>query len=119
MHVEILVIVFILSFLRKAVQESGQHPQLAKNLRTALIISIVSMVTIFTSHQIRVPAMWLSYAVFAWLTYQIINDPVYGVAKATLFSVIPYMLISFLGEMIKLLSDKLFASLVGYIDTGK
>ncbi len=119
MHIEIAPVIFLLFYLRKFMRENSLYPEWDKRLSNALVISAIIFVMQITMPGVRGIAMWLCFAAVGLLANLILTKEEFTPVKPVLNAVLPYIAITFLSEVIKIVSNSLYSSLSGYISTGK
>lgn len=119
MHIEILLAIFIISYLRKFMRENALHTEWDKAVSTILIVSIALFIAQTTIPSTRITLMWVCYIAMGWLTYIILTRQEFAPTRPVLFIVLPYMAIEVIAEVINLISHKWYNSWSGLIGTGK
>jgi len=119
MRLELLLLLFLVFYLRKFMRDGKLYPEYDKQVSTAMVVLGILFLMQLTIGGLRLPFMWLTFAAFGALAYVIIYRPEFKPIKPVLNIVLPYIAVSFLAEFIRLVSSKLYSDWSGYISTAK
>lgn len=119
MNIELLPVIFMLTYLRHYMRQNKLYPEWDKKLSNIIVGVVVVFIVQMIVSKTRVPLMWLSFAAIGWLANLIITKKEFTGAKPVLNAVLPFAALALISELVKLISWKLYDSIDTYIDTAK
>jgi len=119
MSLEFIIIILIVAFLRKALKAKLSMPEWYGKLQWLLYISIGLLVADAVTDHFRVVLHWVAMILLGWLLYIINTNDKFKEAKFLVIAVVPYLGVSFVAEVIRLVDVDLFREWSSWVDTVK
>ena len=116
---EFIIIILIVAFLRKALKAKLSMPEWYGKLQWLLYISIGLLVADAVTDHFRVVLHWVAMILLGWLLYIINTNDKFKEAKFLVIAVVPYLGVSFVAEVIRLVDVDLFREWSSWVDTVK
>src|SRR6185369_5052467 len=119
MSLEFIIIILIVAFLRKALKAKLSMPEWYGKLQWLLYISLGLLVADAVTDHFRVVLHWVAMILLGWLLYIINTNDKFKEAKFLVIAVVPYLGVSFVAEVIRLVDVDLFREWSSWVDTVK
>ena len=104
MNIQLIISFFIIIHLRKSFHTATRLPWWNKNLLNLMYACIALQVLEFIFPPARPAVMWLSHIIVLGIVGIIYLEETFRSARPTVFAVLPLILVSFLGDTVKLIS---------------
>jgi two-component system, NtrC family, sensor kinase len=104
MNLEIILGIFLVRYLRKSVETNNALQKWEKLLSVGFAVSIALLVIQVTIPKSRFIIDWLIHAFLLALVYLVYQKEDFKSGKAIMYAVLPYILLSIFGDLIKLIN---------------
>ncbi len=119
MPFELIIIIIIVSYLRKQLKTATTMPVWNNRLLWLLYIAIALIVVNFLARVSNVAVQWLAIIMLSLLMYIIYENEKFSIAKFFLTAVIPYLVASFITQVARLISMHFYTQWHNWFDTSK
>jgi len=119
MPFELIIIIIIVSYLRKQLKTATTMPVWNNRLLWLLYIAIALIVVNFLARVSNVAVQWLAIIMLSLLMYIIYENERFSIAKFFLTAVIPYLVASFITQVARLISMHFYTQWHNWFDTSK
>ena len=119
MFFEILLAAFISHYLRKNLQATTADIAWDKILTTLMAVSIGMLIISSSVRGSKHIVGVLLYLILFGLVYVSLYRPEFGKAKSMINAVIPYIIVSFLSFLVKLISESFYEDWDNYFETAR
>ena len=119
MPLELIIIIIIVGYLRKQLKTATTMPVWNKRLLWLLYVAIALIVVNFVARVSDVAVQWLSIILLSLLMYIIYENEKFSIAKFFLTAVIPYLVASFITQVVRLISMHFYTQWHNWFDTSK
>lgn len=114
---EFLMAFFLMLHLRKSLETKKLFPSWDRILVVGMTVSMVFMVLGITLEVTRLGTMWFAHAILLAIVYVINTNKIFSPAKPVMYAVLPYIIISILGDLVKLISIDFYNDWSNYFST--
>ena len=108
MNIFLIIAFSISAHLRKSLNTSAILPDWDRKLLAVMFICIVLQVSEFAYNDSRIITKWLAYIILVALLVTIYTKEIFHSARSTVFAVFPLILVSFLGNFLKLINNTFY-----------
>jgi cytochrome b len=115
MLAEPIIAFFLLWDLRKILKTTAANPVWDKNLKLAMF-GVAALVIIEIVFHLSPVTIWVWHLLLIAIILLINLNPVFSVARTLMFAVLPFVLLSFLSDVFKLLFNEEFKIIHNYIE---
>ena len=119
MPLELIIIIIIVGYLRKQLKTATTMPVWNKRLLWLLYVAIALIVVNFVARVSDVAVQWLAIIFLSLLMYIIYENEKFSIAKFFLTAVIPYLVASFITQVVRLISMHFYTQWHNWFDTSK
>ncbi|HYJ63030.1 MAG TPA: ATP-binding protein [Parafilimonas sp.] len=119
MPLELIIIIIIVGYLRKQLKTATTMPVWNKRLLWLLYVAIALIVVNFLARVSDVAVQWLAIILLSLLMYIIYENEKFSIAKFFLTAVIPYLVASFITQVVRLISMHFYTQWHNWFDTSK
>ena len=119
MPLELIIIIIIVGYLRKQLKTATTMPVWNKRLLWLLYVAIALIVVNFVARVSDVAVQWLAIILLSLLMYIIYENEKFSIAKFFLTAVIPYLVASFITQVVRLISMHFYTQWHNWFDTSK
>jgi two-component system, NtrC family, sensor kinase len=119
MPLELLLIIIIVSYLRKQLKTAATMPVWNKRLLWFLYAAIALIIVNFLAKTSDAIIQWLAIFMLSLLLYVIYKNEKFSIGKFFLIAVVPYLIASFITEVAKLVSMNFYKSWHNWFDTSR
>lgn len=117
MTIGFILIIIITRFLRRT-QKEALSEKWHRQLNTLMIIAIALIVIEIPFSSIKEITEWISHAMLLYIIYILYNVKEFRGARQVLSAIAPFVIISFLHDVLKILNKSLYSTLSGWLETG-
>ena len=104
MNVQLVITFFIIIYLRKSFKTAIRLPWWNKNLLNLLYVCVGLQVLEFSFPPAQPVVTWFGHIVVLGIVALIYLEEIFHTARPTVFAIIPLILVSFLGDVMKLIN---------------
>ncbi|MEO7768204.1 MAG: hypothetical protein ABIS01_12285, partial [Ferruginibacter sp.] len=116
MYIEILLAFFIFRYLRKSLQgDALLHWD--KILLAGMALSIGLLVIGIIVHGGDRVTKWFAHALLLGLVYLVLKQEVLSIAKSMVYAILPYVAVTAIGDLVKLISAAFYNEWNDYFET--
>ena len=119
MPFELIIIIIIVSYLRKQLKTAVTMPAWNNRLLWFLYITIALIAANFLAKTSDVLIQWLAIIMLSLLLYVIYNKDKFSIAKFFIVAVAPYLAASFITQVVKLISVSFYMQWHNWFDSSK
>jgi two-component system, NtrC family, sensor kinase len=102
---ELIVAIFIISYLRNSLQTAVTLPKWDKIFAALFYTAIVLFVLQVVVHSVRGATTWVSHALLLYLIYILYSEKEFRVARPVLLAIAPFILLSLFDDIAKLTDE--------------
>jgi two-component system, NtrC family, sensor kinase len=117
MIMEFLMAFFLMLHLRKSLDIKKRFSSWNKILVAGMAVSMVFMVLGVTLQVTKQGTMWFAHAILLGIVYVIYTNKIFSSAKPVMYAVLPYIIISILGDLVELISSDFYNDWDNYFST--
>ncbi len=119
MPFEFIIIIIVVSYLRKSLRTAITMPEWNKNLLWFMYASIALIIPQFFAKRFDVAVQWIAIIMLSWLMYIIHTNDKFRTAKFLITAITPYIVASLINETIKLISTDFYNHWGDWLDASK
>jgi len=108
MNIFLIISFSIIVHLRKSLNTSATLPDWDRKLLAVMFICIGLQVTEFSYNETRLFTKWLAYIILLAILVTIYTKEIFHSARSAVFAVFPLILVSFLGDFLKLINKPIY-----------
>jgi len=117
MTLEFLLAILFIRYLRKSLQTGTLFPKWDKIFLAAMIASIALMILEIVLSGSRPVTTWLAHAILLGIVYIIFSQKAFSAAKPVMYAVLPYIVISVVSDLVKLITPVFYKEWNNYFET--
>ena len=119
MYIHLVLIFFTVRYLRKNSATAAKYPELDKLLLGGLVAAVVLFALEATKIIGIHVVMWFTYAILYGLGYLVYKQQQFAYAKPILYSVLPYVVVTFIKDVAELVNNSFYKEWYDYFETAK
>jgi signal transduction histidine kinase len=119
MPLEFIIIIIVVSYLRRSLKTAATIPDWNKKLLWLLYTAIALIVLHFFMKSFDAPIQWLAIILLSLLMYTIYKNEKFSTARFLITAIVPYIIASFINEVIKLISKTFYNEWHNWLDASK
>ena len=108
MSLEFIIIIFIVTYLRRSLKAKVTIPELYQKLQWLMYISIGLFVAEAVNDTFRTLLHWIAMGMLAWVLYMLYTNERLKTARFLVTAILPYLAVSFVIALVKLFNINFF-----------
>jgi len=114
-----VIIILVVVYLRRALKAKLFHPEWHDKLQWLLFASIGLLVAQAVTDHFKIALDWVGMIMLGWLLYILSTDEKFKESRFLVTATLPYLAVTFLAEVIRLINVDFFNKWSGWTDTVK
>jgi two-component system, NtrC family, sensor kinase len=119
MNLESILAIFLFRYLQKSLKTEKSIFQWNKILTVGLVASIALLVIQVTIPRSRFVTEWLTHAVLLTIIFMVYKQEEFKPAKPVLYAVLPYILLSVAGDLVKMINRDFYYDWSNFFKTAE
>ena len=117
MNFDFIILIVVFSFFRRILKSKILLPKIDKLLFIGLWVSIGLLIIEMIADQSRIVTMWIAHLMLFYIIYIGFTQNDFKPVKSFIYSILPMVIISFIGDFTELISPSFYSEWEGFFDT--
>lgn len=117
MNVDLILAIVISTYLGKSFQTKSAYPKWHKILNFIFYTGILLLIVDLSIGKFSTVTKWLGHALVLYLVYILFVEDIFKKVRSILYAITPFVLLSFLKDVLQLVESDLFKKWQGQINT--